>query len=53
MAENQLWDIKLLNTNEVEMEMVTLTDDEKKYVDLLENKIADGAGAVVSCSCRV
>lgn len=41
----------LVNVNEIEMEMITLTEDEKKYVESLENNLAGGAGAGVVCIC--
>ena len=40
-----------LDVNEMEMEMITLTEDEKKFVESLETGLAGGGGAKLFCVC--
>lgn len=41
----------VLSVNEMELEQVNLTEEEKQYVDSLDNNLAGGAGAALWCKC--
>lgn len=40
-----------VKTNEIEMEMITLTEEEKKFAESLENNLAAGGGGGKMCMC--
>lgn len=43
---------RMFNANELEMEMITLTKEERQYMEALENNLAGGGGHAIICICK-
>lgn len=44
-------DKKELRENNVKVEMIELTEEEKQCLDMLDEKLAGGTGALLFCAC--